>query len=134
MRGRTTHDRNPDRTARKDYWGVALDSPTPRALAHFYATLLDWEIASETDDWVTIRPPDGVTYLAVHLNVDHVRPVWPSSPERPQQQLHLDFEVEDLAAAVAHATELGAVPASFQPQQDVRVMLDPDGHPFCLYL
>jgi hypothetical protein len=35
---------------------------------------------------------------------------------------------------VAHAVELGARQADFQPQDDVRVMLDPDGHPFCLYL
>ena len=29
---------------------------------------------------------------------------------------------------------LGATLAEFQPQDDVRVMLDPAGHPFCLYL
>jgi hypothetical protein len=133
MRGRITHDTNPDRKARKDYWGVVLDSRTPLALARFYATLLEWEIASEADDWVTIRPPDGIVYLAFHLNADHVRPVWPSSPDQPQQQLHLDFEVSDLAASFEHAVELGAVPAGFQPQDEVRVMLDPDGHPFCLY-
>jgi len=133
MRGRITHDHNPDRAARKDYWGVVLDSPTPLALAQFYATLLEWEIASTSEDWVTIRPPDGIAYLGFHLNADHVRPVWPSTTDRPQQQLHLDFEVLDLAVAVEHATELGAVPADFQPQDEVRVMLDPDGHPFCLY-
>jgi hypothetical protein len=27
----------------------------------------------------------------------------------------------------------GAQVAGFQPQDDVRVMLDPAGHPFCLY-
>ena len=47
--------------------------------------------------------------------------------------LHLDFEVTDLPAAVAHAVELGAREAAFQPQDDVRVLLDPAGHPFCLY-
>jgi hypothetical protein len=46
---------------------------------------------------------------------------------------HLDFEVDDLEAAVTHAVELGAEVAAFQPQNDVRVMLDPAGHPFCLY-
>jgi hypothetical protein len=35
---------------------------------------------------------------------------------------------------VAYALEVGAEQASFQPQQDVRVMLDPAGHPFCLYV
>ncbi len=36
--------------------------------------------------------------------------------------------------AVADAAGLGATLADFQPQDDVRVMLDPEGHPFCLYL
>jgi hypothetical protein len=49
-------------------------------------------------------------------------------------QLHLDLQVDDLEQAVAHAEECGARQASFQPQDDVRVMLDPSGHPFCLYL
>ena len=48
-------------------------------------------------------------------------------------QMHIEVEVEDLAAAVEHAIELGATPAEHQPQDDVRVMLDPAGHPFCLY-
>ena len=42
--------------------------------------------------------------------------------------------VEDLAPAVADALELGATLADFQAQDDVRVLLDPAGHPFCLYL
>lgn len=133
MRGRTTHDPNPDRSARTDYWGVVVDSRTPRALARFYAELLEWDISSEHDDWVTLRPPDGIAYLAFHLNEQHVAPAWPSTPTQPQQQLHLDFQVSDLEAALTHAVELGARPAQFQPQDDVRVLLDPDGHPFCLY-
>lgn len=48
--------------------------------------------------------------------------------------MHLDLEVDDLDQAVAHAVDVGAELASFQPQADVRVMLDPAGHPFCLYL
>ena len=35
---------------------------------------------------------------------------------------------------VAHAVAQGATLAGFQPQEDVRVCLDPAGHPFCLYL
>jgi hypothetical protein len=42
--------------------------------------------------------------------------------------------VEDLEAAVDHAKELGAREAGYQPQETVRVMLDPVGHPFCLHL
>ncbi|MGB7237372.1 MAG: VOC family protein [Rhodococcus sp. (in: high G+C Gram-positive bacteria)] len=31
------------------------------------------------------------------------------------------------------ATEQGATLADHQPQVGVRVMIDPDGHPFCLF-
>jgi hypothetical protein len=48
--------------------------------------------------------------------------------------MHLDIEVDDLEHAVAYAIEEGAELADFQPQDNVRVMLDPAGHPFCLYL
>jgi predicted enzyme related to lactoylglutathione lyase len=62
-----------------------------------------------------------------------VRPVWPAGPGDQQMMLHLDIEVDDLEAAVAHAVAAGAAVADFQPQQDVRVLLDPAGHPFCLW-
>jgi len=39
--------------------------------------------------------------------------------------MHLDFEVVDLEAAVTQALEVGAELAAYQPQQDVRVLLDP---------
>ena len=45
--------------------------------------------------------------------------------------LHLDIEVDDLGAAGTWAISLGAVPAECQPQDDVRVYIDPAGHPFC---
>ncbi len=48
-------------------------------------------------------------------------------------QAHLDIGAPDLDAGVALALELGAVEAEFQPQDDVRVMLDPAGHPFCVF-
>jgi len=35
---------------------------------------------------------------------------------------------------VGHAIGAGATLAGFQPQDTVRVMIDPAGHPFCLYL
>ena len=48
-------------------------------------------------------------------------------------QLHLDLEVADVDEAVVWALACGAELADFQPQPDVRVMLDPAGHPFCYY-
>jgi hypothetical protein len=78
-------------------------------------------------------PPDGVAYLAIQREATYVRPVWPAADGAQQMMMHLDFEVVDLDAAVAHALQLGAELPDFQPQEDVRVMLDPAGHPFCLY-
>jgi catechol 2,3-dioxygenase-like lactoylglutathione lyase family enzyme len=130
MRGRNQDDGSTPRDQRHDYWGVVLDSPDPKALARFYAELLGWELGSSGK---TIIPPDSVGYIAFQDSPEYVRPVWPPVAGHQQQMLHLDFEVEDLEPAVAHAVELGATPAEFQPQEEVRVMLDPDGHPFCLY-
>jgi hypothetical protein len=48
--------------------------------------------------------------------------------------LHLELQVDDLDAAVAFAVEAGARVADHQPQDRVRVMFDPAGHPFCLFL
>jgi hypothetical protein len=48
--------------------------------------------------------------------------------------MHFDFQVGDLDSAVADAVALGASLASAQPQDKVRVLLDPAGHPFCLCL
>ena len=74
-----------------------------------------------------------MAYLAIQLNRDYVRPVWPAPPGSQQMMLHLDFEVTDLEAEVARAVALGAELPEHQPQDDVRVLLDPAGHPFCLY-
>jgi Glyoxalase-like domain len=46
--------------------------------------------------------------------------------------MHFDFQVGDLDAAVSDAVALGAALAETQPQANVRVLIDPAGHPFCL--
>lgn len=46
--------------------------------------------------------------------------------------MHLDIQVEDLDTAAADTVALGARAAGFQPQNNVRTLLDPAGHPFCL--
>lgn len=114
--------------------GVTLDSPNPPALARFYAALLGWPISREEPTWVVLRNPDGGTGLNVQKEDIHVRPVWPAQAGQQQMQAHLEIMVDDLESASAHARACGATLADFQPQETVRVHLDPDGHPFCLYL
>ena len=119
----------------KQWWGVVLDAPDGVALAHFYARLLGWSIFSEGDGGAAVAPSEQAGYyLGFETNHHYVRPVWPTVPGEPQMSMHLDVEVDDLDHAVRYAVEVGAELAEYQPQQTVRVMLDPAGHPFCLYL
>jgi catechol 2,3-dioxygenase-like lactoylglutathione lyase family enzyme len=113
---------------------AVLGTPDPPGLARFYQRLLGWPIGSEDPTWVTLRPGGGATGLSFQLEEDHVPPVWPGGAGDQQMQVHLDIRVDDLEAAVAVATEAGATVAEFQPQDDVRVCLDPAGHPFCLFV
>src|SRR3954454_5405721 len=105
---------------------VVLDAPDAPALADFYRRLLGWPITSPDDepDWFLLRPPGGGTGLAVQQEAQFVRPTWPAEGGHQQMQLHLDLQVDDLAAASAWAEQCGATLAGFQPQEDVRVYLD----------
>jgi catechol 2,3-dioxygenase-like lactoylglutathione lyase family enzyme len=124
---------------------VTIGAPDPRALAAFYGRLLQWPVTDSDpprpghppeDGWAQLRPPAGSVgpTLNFEFEPDYQAPVWPSVAGEQQIQTHLDIAVDDLAAAVAWSVEAGASPALFQPQDDVRVMLDPAGHPFCLFL
>jgi catechol 2,3-dioxygenase-like lactoylglutathione lyase family enzyme len=123
---------------------VTIAAPDPRTLAHFYSRLLDWAVsASEPprpgwpaeDGWAQLRPPPGTAgpRLNFEYEADYVAPTWPSTGGEQQIQTHLDIAVQDLAASTAWAVEAGATLAEFQPQEDVRVLFDPAGHPFCLF-
>jgi catechol 2,3-dioxygenase-like lactoylglutathione lyase family enzyme len=114
---------------------VNVSAPDPGALARFYQRLLGYEIAAEEPDWVLLRDPGGGgVALACQSEADYARPVWPAGPGDQQMMMHLEIQVTDLEGAVAHATACGATLAESQPQDDVRVCLDPAGHPFCLWV
>ena len=112
---------------------AVLDAPDPRSLARFYQRLLGWPIGRDEPDWATLRPPGGGAGLSFQYESAYTRPTWPAGPGDQQMQVHLDIEVDDLDAASAQAVAAGATLADYQPQQDVRVHLDPAGHPFCLW-
>ncbi|MGW5670195.1 VOC family protein [Micromonospora sp. NPDC003776] len=112
---------------------TVLDAPDARELAAFYERLLGWSRRDDEPDWVTLVAPEGRAGLSFQTEPNYVRPVWPAGPGEPQMRAHLDIKVDDLDAASAHAVAAGATVAEHQPQADVRVHLDPAGHPFCLF-
>ena len=103
-------------------------------LARFYRRLLGWALHEDTPQWATLRPGDGGAGLSFQLEEHHVPPVWPAGPGDPRMQLHLDNYVDAFDAAVRRAVEAGATVAEFPPQEGGRVLRDPAGHPFCLFL
>lgn len=113
---------------------VVVDCTDAQALSDFYAALLGWPKTVETPGWVLMRDPAGGTGLSFQSEDLYVPPVWPEVPGAPQKGLHLDFLVEHLEAACAHAERCGATRA---PEQfllpGVVVFMDPAGHPFCLF-
>jgi len=112
---------------------TVLGTSDPRGLADFYRELLGWEVRVDQPGWVVLKPRDGATGLSFQREDGHVPPSWPAAPGDQQMQAHLDIVVDDLEAGVARAQALGASVAGIQPQDDVRVLLDPAGHPFCLF-
>ncbi|GLY83725.1 glyoxalase [Actinoallomurus iriomotensis] len=113
-----------------------LGTPDPPALADFYRDLLGMTEVSREPEWVRLRFADEERPgLSFQLEPEHVPPVWPPRPGTPQMQAHLDVLVDDLDAEVARAVALGATVEEHQPTPEgVRVMRDPHGHLFCLFL
>jgi catechol 2,3-dioxygenase-like lactoylglutathione lyase family enzyme len=125
--------------------GVCLDCADAEALAAFYARLLGWEVTARDDatdrnggaGWVALANPAGGVGLSFQAEDWYEPPVWPEQPDEQGKMLHLEVEVDDLAAAVALVLDAGGRVAPEQPSDrdpnELRVMLDPAGHPFCLF-
>lgn len=114
------------------WWGTAIESPDPAALAAFYSELLGWPMGHQEPGTTVLAAPEGSIYIVFQEASDYEAPVWPPLEGAQRPMMHFDFQVGNLAEAVAEAVALGATVAQHQPQETVRVMLDPAGHPFCL--
>jgi catechol 2,3-dioxygenase-like lactoylglutathione lyase family enzyme len=116
---------------------VCIDCPDADELAAFYGRLLGWEIILRDDGWVALRDPDGGRGLLFQSESWYHPPVWPEEPGEQTKMLHLEIQADDVAAAVAHAVAAGATVAAHQPDDrspdELVVMVDPAGHPFCLF-
>lgn len=117
-------------------YSVVIDCIDLCRLAEFYAKLIGWETVFSDAEYAVIGAPGsrqgaypGITF---QYNPDYERPVWPEKSGTQQQMEHLDFAVDDLEGAVRHAVDCGATIAAEQFSEHWRVILDPEGHPFCL--
>lgn len=118
---------------------LTIDCADADELADFYVGLLGWEItARDGSGWTQARDPSGGVGLNFQAEPGYEPPVWPQEPGRQAKMLHLECLVDDLPAAVARTVSLGGREAERQPHDRdparLRVMLDPAGHPFCLFV
>ncbi|MBV9594294.1 MAG: VOC family protein [Actinobacteria bacterium] len=114
---------------------VTLGASDPAQLARFYGRLLGWPVDSAAGQtYLVVEDPGGGVGIGCQYEQHHQRPQWPGRAGQPPMQLHLEIKVDDLDAARRHALACGATQADYQPQADVVVCVDPEGHPFCLYL
>ena len=116
------------------WWGTAIEALDADALAAFYSQMLGWSVVHQESGTVVVAAPEGSIFVVFQQAADYERPVWPPEEGRQRPMMHFDFQVANLDAAVAEAVALGATVAGHQPQQNVRVLFDPAGHPFCLCL
>lgn len=129
---------------------VVLDGTDARALAEFYRQLLGYQyrpgdeppVAGQPDpngsDWLVLRDSTGTNRLAFQQVAKLPKATWPEGPI--PQQLHLDLSVpsmQDFNAQHERALALGAKVVrdrSNDPQEPLRVYVDPAGHPFCIFV
>jgi catechol 2,3-dioxygenase-like lactoylglutathione lyase family enzyme len=82
---------------------------------------------SDSDDFVLLRPRDGV---GPNLSLDRVR----SSLQVPPR-IHLDLYAEDQAGEVKRLIALGATEVHWNkrpPDADYVILADPEGNRFCV--
>ena len=110
---------------------VTLDSADARRDAHFWASVLGWDVAHEQDEYAMLTGPGGLA-LGFGTVADYEPPAWPN--QRGTKQFHFDLAVDDVDRGVADCVAAGATVATDQPGETWRVLLDPSGHPFCVTL
>ena len=117
---------------------VTLDCHDSQLMGTFYAELFGWQITAQSGGWVQMRDPAGGVGLNFQADPQYVPPTWPEVPDQQMKMMHFEVLVDDIEPAVALVLRAGGAEAVFQPpdrdRRRLRVMQDPAGHPFCLYV
>lgn len=126
--------------------GICLDCADAEEMARFYAAVFGWEEIGRDDDasrlggdgWICVSGPAGGPSVSFQAERWYEPPVWPETAAGPTKMMHFEVQTDDLEAAVELVLGSGGRLAPHQPpdrdRSQLRVMLDPAGHPFCLGL
>lgn len=124
--------------------GLCLDCADAEEMARFYAEVFGWEVAARDSPegraggagWILMSGPAGAPSLSFQAEEWYQPPQWPEVEGGQAKMMHLEVTVDDLDAAVALVVRAGGRVAPDQPADrdstQLRVVLDPAGHPFCL--
>jgi len=114
---------------------VNIDCQKQIPLRDFYAQLTNWD---QDFHWTALVADNRMVVCFQGCDNDatmeeYIPPVWPEEPGKQQKQMHFNFQVDDLSAAVDEAMRLGATkPTEQYGGEHFVTLLDPEGHPFCL--
>ena len=120
------------------------------ATVSFYRSFLDRPLGEDScvdpdtctheGDGHWARVPGSRSEISVLIQAEpwYQTPTWPEQPTTQQtKMMHFEVMVEDVPSSVAFAVSCGATESGYQPPDRdhlrSRVMLDPAGHPFCLW-
>lgn len=104
---------------------IVVDCRDPATLATFWGALLGVAPAIRDRTWATVRDPGGLVVAFQEV----------PEPKVAKNRVHIDIRVSDLGPATAACVGLGAtVDGAVTEDEDgsFQVMLDPEGHEFCL--
>lgn len=107
---------------------LAIDAHDPKALARFWCEVLDYQIDSEDEGFVSTTPKEGRSLRLEFLQVPEGKSV--------KNRLHLDIRALNSTqeAEVARVESLGAYRVDVGQTSDHSwvVLADPEGNEFCI--
>lgn len=103
----------------------------------FYRDTFGIQVLDKEERWAMLGDPAAGMNINIQAEDWYVPPIWPERGDAQTKMMHFEIEVNDVEHAVVRAISLGAREAPSQPTDRdlsaLRVMLDPSGHPFCLW-
>ncbi|HVE91325.1 MAG TPA: VOC family protein [Actinomycetota bacterium] len=119
--------------------GVCLDCAPDdfERMIALYRDMFGIQVLDKEERWAMLGDPAAGMNINIQAEDWYVSPVWPELADAQTKMMHFEIEVDHVERAVARAISLGALQAPEQPTNrdlnTLRVMLDPAGHPFCLW-